>query len=97
MFKVGDWVHLVTTYSRTIAKVSGETTIQENGIGKFYETDLSMWEPWQAQEGEWVVLKPRHPRMHKETSFTVKQYFGKNCNGVDIEPFIGELPTFLKN
>lgn len=106
-FKVGDWVMLVTTYSRTIAKVSENKTIQENGVGKKYTTDLDMWEAWKPKESEWcwidrVLCKITFMNEYEPDEF----YFIDSANQNErkgffsiskIEPFIGKLPSFIKD
>ena len=50
-FKVGDWVEITySNNSRTIARVSSENTVQENGIGNKYETDVNTWNKWQPKK-----------------------------------------------
>lgn len=88
-FKAGDWVSLV----RDDAIIFDTFQYTENYKCR-QRFSLERWEPI---KGDWVVIKPRHPHMHKEISFTVKQFLGNNCNGVDIEPFLGRLPTFIRN
>ena len=56
---------------------------------------------WQPKEGEWIVIYPTHPTMNKPTSFTVRQYFSNDpywkLHIEKCEPFIGELPSFIKD
>ena len=92
-FKVGDWV--VHQYG-FIDKIEH---IREGGyILSFYEGDSIMpclfsgseLELWQPKQGEWVI-----PKTKTKESFNVFKY-SKEYRGFELEPFLGELPSFLK-
>lgn len=56
--------------------------------GSFIDLDCTLWQP---KEGEWVI-----PNTKTTESFNVFRYT-ENYKGFDLQPFIGELPTFLKD
>ena len=49
--------------------------------------ELTLWQP---QKGEWVI-----PNTKTTESFSVFRYT-ENYKGFKLQPFIGELPSFLK-
>lgn len=58
--------------------------------------NAELWEPWVPKNGEFVVIKPDHPRM-KETSFYCRIYNEKDVyfKTAKIEPFLNKLPSFI--
>jgi hydrogenase maturation factor len=82
--KVGDWVIFDNGNIKAIKKVSEIMLDTYNDLLNKYTT------LWQPKEGEWVVIS-----FGNENAVITK--FDKNANYVDIEPFIGELPSFLKD
>lgn len=77
-----------------------------NGI-RLFDHDL---EPWEPREGEWCwnIEKRSLGRINQiiETKYGTEYYFLTNSNGVEsygaysadrFEPFIGTLPTFIKD
>lgn len=103
-FKIGDWVEVrYATGTRIVAIISSEKTVQENGIGKHYETDINTWNKWQPEVGEWCWFKTCNCGFELGqyvTTLSSGQYRYKlnstnslfNCSY--CEPFIGELPNF---
>ena len=102
-FKIGDWVE-VTYYTgkRTIAKVSSKDTVQENGVGQNYSTDLSKdWKLWSPRDGEWCWVDDSLcicTKVTKENTFIVENSTRGTIEATlnAVEPFIGTLPTFVK-
>lgn len=100
MFKVGDWVK--SNFNGVISKVV------ENYNEEPYTVDISvlnnvMFELWEPKEGEWCwfwnkgATKPtigQFENKHTKSTYNMKNsmYFYDYC-----EPFIGTLPSFLKN
>lgn len=82
-FKIGDWV---STPNRGVFQIS-------------HEIELSAWEItlggraelWQPKEGEWVCVD-----RYDGNLFTVCKFNSHFLDYKDCEPFIGELPSFLK-
>lgn len=96
-FKVGDWVR--SKDGLDISRVGIDTIrwyeeIEDKDI-------VNEWELWQPKEGEWVVIYPIHPTIGTPRSFTVKQYFKTDpfwkLHLQRCEPFIGGLPSFIKD
>ena len=97
-FKVSDWVRIKTP----IFEYDGTDRIAE-GIKKLSIKDMWIFDEnhfkmnpdryivhWKPQEGEWVI-----PNTKTTESFNVFRYT-ENYKGFDLQPFIGELPSFLK-
>lgn len=101
MFKVGDWVRVLkkdgAINSGLIGRVTGtpETTMYDNSIwiqlenGFSSSTKLSNLELWQPKESEWCWYPADY-------GAGLIRYDGKG-NMELYEPFIGELPIFLKD
>lgn len=91
-FNIGDWVEV--TYSsgkRTIAKVSSDTTVREDGTRFNHITDLSSWTKWKPIIGEFVI---------PDTGVSVDGFMVMRYDGVSLladryEPFFGSLPSVL--
>ena len=92
-FKVGDWVR--HKESNNIYQVKGFSIHgQTKGFlqvpDEYNLLPSSECELWQPKEGEWVI-----PNTKTTESFSVFRYT-KNYKGLELQPFIGELPSFLK-
>ena len=95
-FKPGDWIQC--TYAngaRSVAQVVSETSVKE--AGKVYPTTLdSDWIAWQPKVGEWVWSKGSYTQ-----AFIFKWTSSHEQAGIpnytNYEPFIGQLPAFLKD
>ena len=95
MFKVGDWVR--HTYYNTVEKWDG--TICET-----YHSDFDLWQP-QEDEYCWLnkeLVKITHINVYDSDKFYFigvvnederKGYFSIS----ELEPFIGTLPSFIKD
>ena len=98
-FKPGDWIQC--TYAngtKFVVQVVSETSVKE--AGRVYPTTLdSDWVAWQPKVGEWcwfwnqsdinLSISP-HIGQYGNLSYSLEFY--DNC-----EPFIGQLPTFIKD
>lgn len=89
-FEVGDWV--TSNHSKIPIKSDEYTISQHNTNPGFY--DFKKWEP---EEGDWVIQKPKHLNMEGYTNFNTVKYKSHMKNIIsDLEPFIGQLPIFIK-
>lgn len=57
--------------------------------------------PWMPQDGDYVVVKPDKPPTGWNTSFLVKKYgskdpYWKQVPKKRLEPFLNQLPTFIR-
>ena len=85
-FKIGDWVRDTRQGMKNpIVQLKSNCIALTNP--KEYATQYELWQP---QEGEWVI-----PNTKTTESFNVFRYT-ENYKGFDLQPFIGELPSFLK-
>jgi hypothetical protein len=107
-FKAGDWVLLTYRYDNctktTIEKYmwenlnrygfdSSSSEIGRNSAGK----DRATLELWQPKTGEWVwaqVLNSKVPTIIKVTQQHIDEDW---LNSSNCEPFIGKLPSFVKD
>lgn len=97
MFKVGDWV-------RVKSEVDGEYIERYDEVSKHYSCELELWKP---KEGEWywldrVLCKITFINEYGPDEFyfidSVNQTERKGFFSISkIEPFIGELPSFIKD
>ena len=102
-FKVGDWVRDKTSKQHTIKKVtsvySDSVTVVDStiGINVMLIKDLELWQP---KEGEWCWFwenSDKRPLLGKLTGITESGKFFSGWGTYDYcEPFIGQLPTNLK-
>jgi hypothetical protein len=102
-FNVGDWVksikyrHLRPIKIQTIYESNtrhGTLGLKSNGT-VLYSDEVELWEP---KEGEWCWF---YDRICKVTNYDERPYieYQDDSHYVDddeLEPFIGELPSFLK-
>lgn len=105
MFKVGDWVRIGDTVQRIIA-INPENDY--NITIDMVETDddyvsIESIELWQPKEGEWCWYKHNLVRIEEINEYGyVRTMSASFCNKIffegfkDCEPFIGELPSFIK-
>ena len=90
MFKVGDWV-------RDVTDDSVHQVINEDIVNGKYSSAVK----WQPKVGEWcwfydtVSSNPLLMQFEKQDN---DKFYGKTTELYfrEIEPFIGQLPTFLK-
>lgn len=107
IFKVGDWVRSTKYLHMVPCKVESifESNERKGDFGLkscgtvHYASEAELWQP---KEGEWVVLCDKD--MIDEMMFGVIKYSKElyeeiisNGNNPIIEPFIGKLPTFVKD
>lgn len=81
-FQVGDWVR--DNANNKIVQVTKHMI----EYGLIVPEGCEFWQP---QVGEWVI-----PKMPTTESFSVFKYF-KEYRGFELEPFIGTLPTSIKD
>lgn len=92
-FKVGDWVrNKIDINEKQMVFGTREASNEEFEFLYFSNNKMGLlqdYELWQPEEGEFVVRK------FGNTSFIVGK-FGTEGFTKDCEPFIGELPSFIK-
>ena len=88
-FKIGDWVDYAGEFYRVHEEYNGKGNISKEVVNSLVRHDKNV-QLWQPQEGEWVI-----PNTKTTESFNVFRYT-ENYKGFDLQPFIGELPSFLK-
>ena len=94
MFKVGDWVY--NTVSKVYSRVEEDSILLDN-----YNPN-NIFELWQPKEGEWCWFysnfwMDKLPILEQFSHIEDNKF--KTKRGVltmECEPFIGELPSFLK-
>ena len=96
-FKVGDWVRHIE--SNNIYKINGFSIHgQTKGFiqipDEYNLVPQSECELWQPKEGEWCWSKTRNELTNNVCELI--RFYWDNANIGDCEPFIGELPSFLK-
>ena len=93
-FKVGDWVTLLDKWVHKVEAVSKNGRVLFLNTREIPQADnwwgIDQCTPWQPKEGEWVI-----PNTKTTESFNVFRYT-ENYKGFKLQPFIGELPSFLK-
>jgi len=102
-FKAGDWIR--NTWLGIIKQYSyRDKDYDEKYDGT--ENESKHWELWQPEVGEWCWFWNRDdytPIVGKLSSHSIEEQLYFNFNGVvdysyeNCEPFIGELPSFLKD
>ena len=104
-FKVGDWVKTKAGFIKQISCLTGDkcdtlsignTSV---GINVVFKNEIELWQP---KEGEWCWFWNRHtnisPLIRKfEYIFNGDFYTNGQMIFTHCEPFIGNLPTFLKD
>lgn len=97
-FKVGDWVITKAGYTKQISGLTrdaydtlsiGNTSV---GVNVVFKNEIELWQP---KEGEWCWSKKRNELTNNVCELI--RFYWDNDNIGDCEPFIGELPTFLKD
>ena len=100
-FKIGDWVKYDGEFYRVHEEYNGKGNISKEVVNSLVRHDKNV-QLWQPKEGEWVVCTISSI----ENMFSVFKYEEelyneiKEMNPADdviIQPFIGELPSFLKD
>ena len=99
-FRVGDWVLIYTRKGEDNESISNPVQVT-NVYSHFIEVNNyrqyapSYLELWQPQSGDWCVIPSTRGR--KDYCASIVKYNNKNHSGfVNIEPFIGTLPTFIE-
>ena len=97
-FKVGDWItRIEDNCSRQIISIS------ENyyDVGQFiFDKDIFTYKLWQPKVGQWVCIESRNNTAYlQQWDKELEEALTTNWNifGLRYEPFIGSLPTFLKD
>lgn len=105
-FKVGDWVVIEDSIYLVHATNNGNHNISVDVINNLhnYKTfDVTLWQP---QVGEWCWFKDEKNTIGSLTQLVGIEedgtYYGYSSYGMPdkapcVEPFIRELPTFLKD
>ena len=101
-FKVGDWVKS-TEDPTCILQIK---TIEADSVSGTYGASLrgimlEHTELWTPQPGEWCWSISfgfvKFLKFNEPNEFIIMSYNNKVHNVLSIEPFIGTLPTFLKD
>ena len=89
-FKTGDFVRCIVDDRIVIADADSTGT-----------TDDIFWDKWQPKEDEWVVVYDKEDKSFfgvMKYDEEVKETLKDPLNNFSIvEPFLGELPSFLKD
>ena len=104
MFKVGDFVRCPIK-SNNVYRIKEFDGEKFRFGGDYYwmrEIDIELWQP---KEGEWCWFKTTtntFPFIARYGEFNTEKYFVDNSTFIEkhhikiIEPFTGELPSFIK-
>ena len=111
-FKLGDFVDLVRsdgiifdTFELLEENIKNDSIryFADNSIAFVFEKDEDYHKngfyilEYEPKEGDYVIVKPKHPRMNKETSFTVKRYSKHSCKGCSVIPYTGsQIPNWCE-
>ena len=100
-FKIGDWVQVIAGHERPI----GSLFKVKSCLTRYRAADVKLWTP---KEGEWCWFCSVNG--NSELGQFIEEFFeGRyryklngtnsvfNCDAIRCEPFIGKLPTFLKD
>lgn len=91
MFKVGDWVK-INEYEEEVSTHKLDEDMLYL-VKQFYKDYTKLWKP---KEGEWVVRTQVNGKAGVSISgFDVLMWTNEDV--YECEPFIGELPSFLKD
>lgn len=102
-FKVGDWVRIIDgsgLEEHSIHKLDKEKLYL---VKQLYRNSVELWQP---AKGEWCWFDTTSntlPFIAKYGEFNNEEYFIDNSTFIKkhniktIEPFIGELPSFIKD
>ena len=102
-FKVGDWIKYINGKSKTTAQVIQVGRIENYiGVSTGENVHIEDCELWQPKEGEWCwygyeiveVIDSYNLEYIKITRQNSNSY--EEVKFVQLEPFIGTLPSFLK-
>ena len=93
-FKVGDWVRELNPlpFAKEVYQLSDSDFY---GVGRKSNIYFENIEKWQPKEGEWCWSKKRNELTNNVCELI--RFYWDNANIGDCEPFIGELPSFLKD
>ena len=95
-FKVGDWVDYAGEFYRVHEEYNGKGNISKEVVNSLVRHDKNV-QLWQPKEGEWVWYKKKKRNKLTNNVCELIRFYWDNVNIGDCEPFIGELPTFLKD
>ena len=101
-FKIGDWVDYAWEFYRVHEEYNGKGNISKEVVNSLVRHDKNV-KLWQPKEGEWCWFRDNRGEAALKqfsqmcpivaTNYILKQGL---ISGT-VEPFIGELPTFLKD
>lgn len=104
-FKIGDWVRTYDNLIYTLTQIYGED--EECELDGVCIELLSNIELWQPKEGEWCLFSHYEIAEYATLSRFKECMYGtdgytqyvneQNCVYDRCEPFIGTLPTFIKD
>ena len=103
-FKVGDWVSIDGCNYYVHEEHNGNGNISKDVVNNLYTygRDVELWQP---KVGEWCWFKDEKNTIGSLTQLVGIEedgtYYGYSSCGIPdkapcVEPFIGELPSFLK-
>ena len=100
-FKVGDWVYYAGEFYRVHEEYNGKGNISKEVVNSLVRHDKNV-QLWQPKQGEWCWFwnKRLVQELHLSQFSNVfnDTYYTHTGNDFDhCEPFIGELPSFLKD
>lgn len=91
-FKDKDWLRVIAGHERPMNSVFQIKSC----LTRYKLSDVELWQP---REGEWVNVSSNKNdffTVHKWTNELKEALTKDNIFGWKYEPFIGELPSFLK-
>jgi len=103
MFKVGDWITIEgTLHNDKFQLTENEVKYKEILLGDFSFAE-EKWKHWKPQEGEWCwygyelvqVIDAYNLGNIKICRQNSSSY--EEVKNIQLEPFIGELPSFIKD
>lgn len=106
-FKIGDWLQVIAGHERPI----GSLFKVESCLTRYRATDVKLWQPkegewcwfwntqkdltlqkfWKMEQNYFIVAFYEKHKIDGIAFYDINDKHFKNC-----EPFIGELPSFLK-
>ena len=102
-FKIGDWVYYRNELIGNVEKVDKNEILVS---GQWHIKNSQFLKLWQPKEGEWCWFKDDKNTIGSLTKFVGIEedgtYYGYASFGTQdkapcVEPFIGELPSFIKD
>ena len=96
MFKAGDWVTIGGTLPQDKFQLTeNEIKYKEILLGPFNFSE-DKWKLWKPKEGEWVVRTQVNGKAGTYISgFDVLMWTNEDV--YECEPFIGKLPSFVRD